>query len=292
MNRQETYLQSIRRACPDLGLSSIEFNDQGQNSDVVVVNKEFIFRFPKYTHVLERLKTEAAILNGIQGHVPLAVPVPAFINLEPAAVGEAFVGYRLIPGEPLWRETSRMIDNKKVVRRLAGQVTAFLKALHSIPVEEVVGSELPVHDTYEESADIYARIREKLFGCMRPDAREWVTGHFESFLSKVHHFEYEPVLKHGDFGPSNILFDKEKQRVTGIIDFGSSGMGDPAYDLAGLLSGYGEEFVEYCDHVYPEVEGYMERIRFYQGTFALLEALFGVENGDEEALRAGLEKYV
>jgi hypothetical protein len=34
----------------------------------------------------------------------------------------------------------------------------------------------------------------------------------------VSNFEYEPVLKHGDFGPSNILFYKEKQIVTGVID--------------------------------------------------------------------------
>ena len=69
-------------------------------------------------------------------------------------------------------------------------------------------------------------------------------------------------------------------------------MGDPAYDFAGLLSGYGEGFLEYCAEVYPAVKVFMGRIRFYQGTFALLEALFGIENGDEEALKAGLERYV
>ena len=155
-----------------------------------------------------------------------------------------------------------------------------------------VGGKLPVHDTYRESADIYARIQEKLFGYMRTDAREWAAGHFEDFLDDVNNFTYEPVLKHGDFGPSNILFDKERQIVTGVIDFGSSGLGDPAYDFAGLLSGYGEGFVENCGDVYPEVEVFAGRIRFYQGTFSLLEALFGNENGDNAAFKAGLEKYV
>jgi aminoglycoside 2''-phosphotransferase len=292
VNKQEAYLQSIQQVVPDLDVASVEFNAQGQNSDVVIVNQEFIFRFPKYAHVLERLKTETAILRSIQGSVPLAVPAPMFINLERAIVGEALVGYRLIPGEPLWRETFRMIDSQEVVRRLAGQVAGFLKALHSVAVEEVLRSKLPVHDTYEECADIYARIREKLFGTMRPDARDWATGHFEGFLDDVSNLEYEPVLKHGDFGPSNILFDKEQQIVTGVIDFGSSGLGDPAYDFAGLLSGYGEGFIASCGDVYPEVKDLMGRIRFYQGTFALLEALFGVEHGDEEAFKAGLAEYV
>ena len=291
MNKQEAYLQSIQKAYPNLDVASVEFNAQGQNCDVAVINNEFIFRFPKYSQAVERLKTETAILRSIQGSVTLPVPAPMFINLEQETVGKAFVGYRLIPGEPLWRETFRMIESKDVVRRLADQVSAFLKALHSIAVEAVLGVELPVHDTYEECAGIYARVQEKLFGYMRPDAQEWATGHFEGFLNDARNFEYKPVLKHGDFGPSNILFDREKQIITGVIDFGNSGIGDPAYGFAGLLSGYGEGFAECCGNIYPAVKVLMGRIRFYQGTFALLEALFGLENGDEEAFKAGLEQY-
>lgn len=125
MNKQEAHLQSIQKAYPDLDVAAVAFNAEGQNSDVVIVNREFIFRFPKHAHVLERLKTETAILGGIQSHVTLAVPDPLFVNLE-QTVEEAFVGYQLIPGEPLWRESFRMISSKEVVRRLAGQVAAFL----------------------------------------------------------------------------------------------------------------------------------------------------------------------
>ena len=290
MKSQDAYLQSIRAACPELDVVSAEFNAQGQNSDVVLVNGELIFRFPKYPHVLENLKTETAILEGVRGRLPLAVPDPIYANLE-KAVGQAFAGYRLIPGEPLWRDTFGALEGQEVVRGLADQVAGFLKALHSVRVEEW-GIELPLHDTHGESAGIYARIREKLFGFMRPDAQAWAVEHFERFLDDASNFAYEPVLKHGDFGPSNILFDRETQRVTGIIDFGSSGLGDPAYDFAGLLSGYGEGFVAQCARAYPEVERFLGRIRFYQGTFALLEALFGIENGDDDALRAGLARYV
>ena len=290
MKNQDAYLQSIRTAYPELEVVSARFNAQGQNSDVVVVNRELIFRFPKYPHVLENLKTETALLEGLRGRLPLPVPDPIYLNLE-EPVGQAFAGYHMIPGEPLWRDTFRAIEDQEVVRALANQVAGFLRALHWMPVEEL-GVELALHDTYEESADIYARIREKLFALMRPDARAWAAGHFEDFLSDPGNFEYRPVLKHSDFGPSNILFDSEKLRVTGVIDFGGSGLGDAAYDFAGLLSGYGDGFVELCTRAYPEMKGFMGRIRFYQGTFALLEALFGIENGDDGALRAGLARYV
>ena len=37
---------------------------------------------------------------------------------------------------------------------------------------------------------------------------------------------------------------------------------------------------------------FLPRILFYIGTYALQEALYGIENNDIEALEAGLEDYV
>ncbi|NIV36025.1 MAG: hypothetical protein GWN58_43215, partial [Anaerolineae bacterium] len=50
-------------------------------------------------------------------------------------VGQAFAGYRMIPGEPLWRDTFRAIESQAVVRALADQVAGFLHSLHSVPVK-------------------------------------------------------------------------------------------------------------------------------------------------------------
>jgi len=288
MNKQDVLLQSIRSAYPDLRIASVEFNGDGQNNDVLVVNDEFIFRFPKYMDALKRLRVETAILTGIQGHVSLPVPAPTFVSIEGRAVGEAFMGYRKLAGEPLWRGTFQTIDDDETLERLANQLGRFLKELHSVPAESI-GCELPVLDTDVKCADLYARIREKLFQYMRPDAREWTERHFEIFLNAKEKFDL--VLKHGDFGTSNILFDRQQRTICGVIDFGSSGLGDPAYDLAGLLSSYGEAFVKRCWKVYPEIESLMDRVRFYQGTFALEEALFGIENGDQAAFESGIARY-
>ncbi len=292
LDATESCLLSIEQAVPELEILSAEFNEEGQNSDILLINGELVFRFPKYLQVLERLKVETAILTAIQGYVPLPVPVPTYVCLEGRQVGTAFIGYRMIPGKPLWREVYRELNSGAAVEALAIQLGAFLKALHNVPHGEVIACELPVMDTHEECLDLYARMREKLFGYMRPDARMWATKHFEEFLGESSNFEYEPVLKHGDFGPSNILFDEGTRTMCGVIDFGSSGLGDPAYDFAGLLSGYGEGLVRRCAVTYPEVKSLLPRVRFYQGTFALLEALFGVENDDKQAFQAGIERYL
>ncbi len=292
MNPQENYLQVIQKMFPEQEWSDLksEFNGNGQYNDILVINTEFIFRFPKYPEALEQLKLEACLQRNIKNNLPLEIPYPLYENMERVQIGTAFMGYRRILGEPLWRGTLEKLHHEPLLDKLAIQLGAFLKALHSIPITDI-HCKLPPLDTCEQTSEIYTRIQNRLFPYMRGDACLWATHHFETYLEVKKNFEYGPVLKHGDFGPSNILYDDQKQVITGIIDFGGSGIGDPAYDFAGLLSGYGETFLKRCAKAYPEVEDMLDRIRFYQGTFALLEALFGFENNDPQAFEDGIGKY-
>ncbi len=291
MSTLETCLQSFRLAYPDYPLESVEFNQQGQNNDVLVINAGLILRFPRYVQGIEDLKVETAILGGIRSYVSLEIPEPQFVHLQGQPPGQAFAGYPRIPGAPLWRETLHGIPDPAIVRRLAQQLGQFLKNLHSLPAAQVVPVALPLVDTWAAYHDRYSRMREKLFPYMRPEARQATESHFEAFLGDPASFAFQPVLKHGDFGPSNILYEAERQAVRGVIDFSGCALGDPAYDFAGLLSGYGEAFVSSCAAGYPDVESLLPRARFYQGTFALEEALFGIENNDPQAFENGMNRY-
>lgn len=290
MNQRDFYLKAIHDKYPDFAVNSVLSNEQGQNNDILIINDEFIFRFPRYTDGIKQLEIEVAILSGIQGYITLPVPGIAFQNLV-WDVGQAFVGYRMIPGEPLRRETLVEISDEKTLDTLAQQLGGFLQELHSVPVHTAITYPLPQSDTAEECTDIYRRIREKCFPYMKPSARRWASQHFEAFLDDSRNFQYEPVLRHGDFGTTNILFDRERQVINGIVDFGGAGLGDPAYDFAGMLSSYGESFLRRFAVVYPEMESFWHRILFYYGTFALLEALFGIENNDRRAFESGIAAY-
>ena len=138
---------------------------------------------------------------------------------------------------------------------------------------------------------MYGRIQTKLFPYMRLDACKAVAHHFESVLDDPAAYRFVPVLRHGDFGPGNLLHNPATQQMSGVIDFGFAVLGDPAFDVAGLLT-YGEPFVQQVAQHYPAIADFWPRVHFYQGTFALLEALFGIEQGDEEAFRLGLAEYV
>jgi aminoglycoside 2''-phosphotransferase len=287
-----SFIEAIRRKYPDLTVRSARLDSHGQNNDVLVINDEFIFRFPRYAEGIKRLAIETTLLAGIQPHVTLSVPGITFENLAAQTVGAAFVGYHLIAGVPLSHENFQAIRDERVMQTFAQQLAGFLKELHQIPVETPLSYQLPIFDTIDECVDIYTRMRDKCFPFMRPDARDWAVHHFESFLNNPHHFEYQLVIRHGDFGTTNILFDPQNQVITGVIDFSNAGLGDPAYDFAGLLSSYGEPFLKRCVSTYPEIESFWSRILFYQGTFALLDALFGLENNDSTAFEQGISKYV
>jgi len=292
MDPVKAYTQSIRRIYPDLAIESAHLNREGQYNDVLVVNEALIFRFAKVPAALQTLRQETAILRSIRDHITLEIPDPIYHNLGPSTIGEAFVGYPMIPGKPLWRDLFRTIDDPDVLETIARDLATFLRELHAIPVDEVIPVDLPLEDGLEGWAGMYRRIREKLFAYMRPDARAQVATHFESYLDDPEAYTFQPVLRHGDFGTGNLIYDPDAHRMAGGIDFGAAGLGDGATDMAGLLSSFGEPFLARCASYYPAIEAASERIRFYYGTFALQEALFGIENGDEEAFASGIEAFV
>lgn len=45
-------------------------------------------------------------------------------------------------------------------------------------------------------------------------------------------------------------------------------------------------------NIYPQAESLIPRARFYVSTFAIQEALFGVETGDKEAFYSGIAPYL
>jgi hypothetical protein len=78
--------------------------------------------------------------------------------------------------------------------------------------------------------------------------------------------EFTPSLRHGDFGPTNILC--APLSISAVIDFRTAGLGDPAVDIAAVIGpvSYGETLAELLMPTCPGVEALLERARFYAGT--------------------------
>ena len=291
MDKAKFYSNIVSKFYPQLQIDTCELNQDGQYNDVLMVNDELVFRFAKVKPAIKTLRNEIAVLNCIRNSITLPLPDPIYSHAETDLIGEVFMGYRLIPGIPLWRPNFRKITDSTVRNRMAQQLAGFLYELHgfapdSLPVE------LENTDSPQSWADMYQRIKKHLFPHMRSDAKVEVAEHFESFLNDIDRYRYTPCLRHGDFGTGNILYDPDSESIAGIVDFGSIGIGDPATDFAGLYISFGDDFYQSAIEGYPEMENALDRVHFYCGTFALQEALFGIENGDEGAFQNGISRYL
>ena len=271
MSDLSTYTERIRQIAPEIGINSVNLNSEGLLNDIVVVNDEFIFRFPKHDYAFKHLKDEARILRSLQNYITLQIPSPLYET-------DDCLVYRMIPGESLRRDILMKlpISDQQVI---ADQLGQFFKELHGVSINE----EIPIADAlmkYEGWVSAYDRIHEKVLPLLMPHVCDWVREHFESHLADRSNFEYELKMVDTDIPPYHIMYDKERRLINGIIDFGCAGLGDPAIDFGVIIYHYGESFMEKLFVSYPEAETYLKRARFYAGAHEVRWLLTGLERND------------
>ena len=275
MNELESYGSRIRNAVPQIKIESIELNREGLMNDIVIVNGDVVFRFPKHEYSLKHLKNETRILKLLRNYISLEIPSPLY-QIDDA------LAYRFIHGETLRRDMLMRLSEDDQ-QAIADQLAHFFKELHGIPVNEISAFEIPMADAlmkYDGWVNAYQRIRDKVFPLLLPHARDWVEQHFEFHLADKNNFEYELKMVDTDVPAYHILFDRIKRRINGIIDFGCAGLGDPAIDFGVIIYDYGESFLEQFYNVYPEAETYLKRARFYAGAHEVRWLLTGIERNE------------
>lgn len=281
MTIPDHYIKKIQTVYPNMSLDQLELNQDGMNNDVVIVNQQLVCRFPKNEWAKEDLKIEVKILQVARQFIDLPIP-----NLD--RVEEDFVSYPLIRGIALSRHQLFRLDSlaqEKVIEQL-GQ---FYQQLHSISSDAIAASNIPpsiAERSREEMLALYEQVQQILFPHLWRHQQAWVHEHFEPLVSGTLNLHTTPVLIHGDLGCYHILFDPEQQCLSGIIDFGTAGIGSPAIDLAALLDNHGEAVLKRMSKYYSGTEVLIDQARFRAGVVWLQWALMGVQNKDTELLLA------
>jgi aminoglycoside phosphotransferase (APT) family kinase protein len=185
--------------------------DDGWDFKVLVVEDEWVVRWPRHELAVEEIAKEVELLPVIAELLPVEVPRFEYVSREPW-----LVAYRFIAGEPL-------VDEDAV------GVRGFLDALHAVDVDSVPAPRPDWLDAYREQADEFRRVALPL---LDPDER--AAG--DELLHEVDTLTgFEPVLTHSDLGPSHMLV--RDGRLAGVIDWGDARVGDPAIDYSWLLNG-------------------------------------------------------
>jgi len=265
--------QRFRAMMPELEIEQFVRNQEGLTNEVVIVNNQFVFRFAKTKDYTKILRAEIKILDLVRPRINVAVPTPIYHDRD-------CMIYPFLTGEPLKREIVLGLDDSMQLS-MAAQLGEFLYGLHNTPITGIdwIPSTLaPV--TREKWMDIHQRVETKIYPLLLEHQIEWAENLFETALGHDPFFDYEPALIHGDLASYHILFDPQERAITGVIDFGVSGIGDPALDLGNLINTYGESFVAQMKTSYPALEAHLPRARFYAQSIELQWVLQGLETGE------------
>jgi aminoglycoside phosphotransferase (APT) family kinase protein len=251
----------------------IVLEDAGYDFEVLIVDDEWVFRFPRRSGVVAALEVEIALLPELAPTLPCAVPRFEHIVLEPLVC----VGYRAIEGEPLSSDSAP---------ELARDVGLFLSGLHTFDADRAhaLGVERP---DWQQSYGAKCAEFDLLVAARLGPAEHAVAA--QMFRDGIDALDgFEPVLLHGDLGAEHLLC--ANGRLAGVIDWGDARIGDPALDLAWLLHRTQPTFVRALAEWYSGCidERLRARALFYHRLVPWYEAHYGLFTNQPERVEAAL----
>jgi aminoglycoside phosphotransferase (APT) family kinase protein len=216
----------------DLPITAAEPN--GWDNRTFRLGRELLVRLPSAERYAAQVRKEHRWLPVLAPHVPLPIPVPVAMG-EP---GEGYPWnwsvYHWLDGTPA--SAARIDDRSEFAVALA----CFLVCLEKI--ESTEGPPPGPHNFFRGGPlEIYdAETRKAIAAVQEMINAELATEVWETALAATWHGG--PVWVHGDVAAGNLLV--RDGRLAAVIDFGCSGVGDPACDLAiawTFLSGQSRE---------------------------------------------------
>src|SRR5260370_7070708 len=100
MDKQLQYIQAIRDIYPDFKIDMVQLNQDGQFNDILLVNYETIFRFPKTLREADKLMRETVLLRTLQTHATLPIPHPLYQIQETPSLRQPLMSYPPLPVQP------------------------------------------------------------------------------------------------------------------------------------------------------------------------------------------------
>jgi hypothetical protein len=223
MHSKEPPLAPLREAIltvvPELQAGSFHVLNSGWDS-VAVEAGGWIFKFPRRTAAIERLRKECRILSLIRSRVPIAVP-DMVLHETPVL----FSQHRKLPGGFLESKDYAQLDNRQR-DAVADKMAGLYVVLHAIPKAEVRAAGVTAIDPWLAPQQV-ARCAPHL-----PDDLRL---HLEPTLEAYAAIPADPVEEvYGYFDGHgwNMAFDNEAMVLNGVYDFADSGFGARHQDFS------------------------------------------------------------
>jgi len=230
----------IAQQFPVVDLAGFRPLGEGGGCLVFETDSGFLWRILKHSAVEAGLDLEIRLLPALADAVSLAVPRHEYVS--DCAVSPRFVGYRKIEGVPFARERLAVCRSDAPLKQLA----RFLTELHSFPVEQAQALGVPMlapQDRYAEYKRWSEQIHQHVLPLLDERQRTWARQAISDLLDDPAMLDFVPALCHSDLWAEHLLFDPEREELTGVIDWESAGISDPVGDWVALWLDHGDETI-------------------------------------------------
>ncbi len=255
----------------------------GWDNVACIVNEQMVFRFPTTVENRLPIVAEGKLLARLQPMLAIAVPQFQFLCED----GEAICSYyEMVKGEPLTPDLLHALPVGEQ-EQTAKAIAAFMTAMHQLtPDGDAFRRE---HDEcyWQSHLD---EVEEHIYPLLTAAERVRVAEFFQGLLEQVRRPDVAKAILHGDISPSHLLYDKERHRLNGVIDFGDAAIGDPAYEFYRLYDEYGADFARKVYRYYPLFAAdsgfYTRMAQYYSKHPVFHELLYAIELQDGEKIAA------
>jgi aminoglycoside phosphotransferase (APT) family kinase protein len=207
----------LSRQMPELAtLPLVKVVPWGTDNAVWRLGQELVVRLPRIHWATHQVELEATWLPRLAPHLPVAVPQPVAVGAPDDRYPWPWAVHRWLPGAPAGPATiadplAFALDLAEVVRSLARVTTEGAPPARN--------RARPVRDYDDETRRILEGVAELVD--VRAARRVW-----EQAMAAPPH-EGPPVWVQGDLEGNCVV---EAGRLSGIVDWGSACVGDPAVD--------------------------------------------------------------
>ncbi|WP_369077279.1 phosphotransferase [Paractinoplanes hotanensis] len=218
----------IEQQFPTLAPASLQELGGGWDNVTFLVNRLYVFKFPRSSATARFLMTEGRLLRHIARVVPVEVPRFVARGRPTAGFHFPFLGYRMLPGNPAC--AIPMTIGARIA--LARPIGRFLAALHRIPAararrwgapDDRMGRLDPSIRIAEAHANLDKLVSVGLVrdNCSLRRVIDSLSGAGRARLALVH----------GDLYSRHLVLNS-RSGLTAVIDWGETHVGDRALDLS------------------------------------------------------------
>jgi aminoglycoside phosphotransferase (APT) family kinase protein len=197
-----------------------EVSLQGWDNRTFRLGDELSVRLPSAAGYVPQIEKEHRWLPRLAPCLPLPIPVPLAKGQPAQGYPTEWSIYRWLPGEPV--ATACIPD----LTRFASDLASFLGALYRIDPDD--GPIAGPHSFYRGGPlSTYDAETRRSIDALRDEIdSNLATAIWEEALAST--WQEPPVWVHGDVAVANLLV--QDGRLSAVIDFGCSAVGDPACD--------------------------------------------------------------